>query len=324
MNNQKKYSYKLKGKIVWIPGHNGMVGAAIKRKIEKEDCKILTVNKNKLDLTNQNETWEWIRKHKPNIIFLAAAKVGGISANKESPGDFLYQNLAIQNNVIEGARINNTEKLVFIGSSCIYPKYAKQPINEAELLSGPLEKTNEAYAIAKIAGLKLCLYYRKLFNRDFISVMPTNLYGPRDNYDPDTSHVMGALIKKIIDAKIQNKKEIEIWGTGKPRREFLHVDDLADAVCFLAKNYSESEHINIGHSKDISIIELAQTICDIVDLNCKFKYDKSKPDGTPQKKLNIDKLTKIGWAPKISLKKGISKTIKDYVATRKITINVDS
>ncbi len=308
----EEYSFSLKNKKVWVAGHKGMVGQAILKKLRKEKCNILTVEKKELDLTNQSHTFEWIKFHSPQVIFLAAAKVGGIMANKLDQTDFMYQNLMIQNNVIRSAAENNIEKLIFLGSSCIYPKEATQPIKESELLSKPLEKTNEGYAIAKIAGLKLCSYYYKEHNKDFITVMPTNLYGPNDNYDLTTSHVLAALINKITYAKKHNKESVEIWGTGKPKRDFLHVNDLADAVYFLAKKYSGSEPINVGSSREISIKELAETIAKLVGWNGAFSFNQSMPDGTMLKKLDTTKINNLGWRPKIDIKTGIEKTIKEY------------
>ena len=309
---RKKYKFLLKGKKVWVAGHTGMVGSAILKRLKKENCRILTVEQHKLDLTEQSKTERWIKKNRPQVVFIAAAKVGGILANSNNQADFLYDNLMIQNNIIRLSSVYNVEKLIFLGSSCIYPKISKQPINEKQLMQGPLESTNEGYALAKIAGLKLCSYLNIEKNKDFISLMPTNLYGPGDNYDLKTSHVMAALINKIVSAKTNNEKEIEIWGTGIARREFLHVDDVADAACFLAKNYSSSDPINIGTSKDISIIELAETISQIVGWKGNFKLNKKMPDGMLLKRLDIRKIKKLGWKPKISLEKGLKRTIQDF------------
>ena len=309
---KKKYKFLLKGKKVWVAGHTGMVGSAILKRLKKEKCRILTVDQHKLDLTEQSRTEKWIKKNRPQVVFIAAARVGGILANSNNQADFLYDNLMIQNNIIRFSSVYNVEKLIFLGSSCIYPKISKQPINEKQLMQGPLESTNEGYALAKITGLKLCSYLNIEKNKDFISLMPTNLYGPGDNYDLKTSHVMAALINKIVNAKINNEKEIEIWGTGIARREFLHVEDVADAACFLAKNYSSSEPINIGTSKDISIIELAETISKIVGWKGNFKLNKKMPDGMLLKRLDIRKIKKLGWEPKISLEKGLKRTIQDF------------
>ena len=308
----KGYSFSLNKKKIWVAGHNGMVGSAIVKKLKEKKLNILTVNKNDLDLTNQNQTFNWIKANAPEVIFIAAAKVGGILTNSLNQSEFLYQNLMIQNNIIGSAAENNVQKLVFLGSSCIYPKEAEQPIKEEALLSKPLEKTNEGYAIAKIAGLKLCSYLFKEKNKDFITIMPTNLYGPNDNFDLTTSHVLAALINKIINAKKNNKENVEIWGTGKPKRDFIHVNDLADAVCFLAENYSSSEPINVGSSKEISIKELAEMIAKLVDWNGTFLFNKSMPDGTMLKRLDTTKINALGWSPKIDIITGIKQTIKDY------------
>ena len=311
---KKKYKFSLKNKRVWVAGHTGMVGSAILKRLKRENCYVLTVDQSKLDLTDQNKTRDWIKKNKPEVVFIAAARVGGILANSNNHSDFLYDNLMIQNNVIKLSSENNVKKLIFLGSSCIYPKVSEQPINEKQLMQGPLEETNEGYALAKIAGLKLCSYLNIEKNKDFISLMPTNLYGPGDNYNLQTSHVMGALINKIVYAKINNKNEIEIWGRGIARREFLHVEDVADAACFLAKNYSSSEPINIGTSKDISILELAETISKILKWEGSFKLNKKMPDGMLLKRLDIRKIKKLGWKPKISLEKGLKRTIKEYMS----------
>ncbi len=316
--------YLLKNKKIWVAGHNGMVGKALVKRLKNENCSLLTVDKIKLDLTNQNDTSNWIKTNKPDVIIIAAARVGGIIANVESPADFLYQNLMIQTNIMHSAKNNDLDKLIFLGSSCIYPKHASQPILESELMKGPLEPTNEAYAIAKIAGLKMCEYYRDQYKKNFISVMPTNLYGPNDDFNISTSHVMGALINKIVNAKIQNIQEVEIYGTGKPRREFLHVDDLADAIIYLCKNYSDKNHINIGTSLDISITELAKKIALLVKWDGEFKYNTQKPDGTLLKKLNIDKLNKLGWSAKINLKDGLVDAINYYITSNQLNLQLVS
>ena len=309
----KDYNFCLKKKKIWVAGHNGMVGKAICEKLEDRNLDILTVNKNTLDLTDQKKTFNWIKKNAPQVIFLAAAKVGGIKANSLNQAEFLYQNLMIQNNVIKAAAKLNVEKLIFLGSSCIYPKEADQPIKENSLLCKPLEKTNEGYAIAKIAGLKLCSYLFKEHKKDFITVMPTNLYGPNDNFDLDNSHVLAALINKITYAKKNNKKSVEIWGTGKPKRDFLHVNDLADAVCLVAEKYTSSSPINIGSSKEISIEELARIIAKLLEWDGTFKFNSNMPDGTMLKKLDTTKINNMGWFPKINIKTGIKSTIKEYI-----------
>ena len=309
----KDYKFSLNKKKIWVAGHNGMVGGAILKKLNNRKLNTITVNKNSLDLTNQSKTFNWIKKNSPQVIFLAAAKVGGIMANSLNQYEFLYENLMIQNNIIKAASEYKVEKLIFLGSSCIYPKETEQPIKENSLLCKPLEKTNEGYAIAKIAGLKLCSYMFKEHKKDFITVMPTNLYGPNDNFDLNNSHVLAALINKITHAKKYKKETVEIWGSGKPKRDFLHVNDLADAICFLAENYSSSEPINVGSSKEISIEDLAKIIAKLVGWNGNFIYNKSMPDGTMLKKLDTTKIQKMGWRPLIDIKTGIEDTIKEYV-----------
>ncbi len=306
MTNYDKYSFS--NKKVWIAGHNGMVGRAMQKRLIKENCEILTVNKDKLNLTNQRDTEKWISNIKPDVIIIAAARVGGIKANMLNKYSFLYENLMIQNNIINSARYASLDKLVFLGSSCIYPKNVDQPIKEEFLLSGKLEDTNEGYALAKIVGLKLCQYYNEKYNKDFISIMPSNLYGPFDNFDPESSHVLGSLMRKIYQAKEKNETKIEIWGTGQPRREFLYVDDLADAICYLIKNYNNALPINVGTSKDISIEELVLMISKILDYSVEISHNLTMPDGTMLKRLDTSKITELGWLPKTSLKEGIKKT----------------
>jgi GDP-L-fucose synthase len=294
---------------IYLAGHRGLVGSAILRKLKKEGyTNIITKTHKELDLTNQKETQEFFEKEKPEYVFLAAAKVGGIQANDTYPADFIYINQMIQNNVIKASYDNKVKKLLFLGSSCIYPKMAPQPIKEEYLLTGELEKTNEAYAIAKISGLKMTEFFNKQYRTNYISVMPTNLYGPNDNFDLKTSHVLPALIRKIHEAKENNSEYVEIWGTGKPMREFLHVDDLADAVVYLMNNYSENKPINIGTGKDITIKELAELIKDVVGYKGELKFDTSKPDGTPRKLLDVSRLHDAGWEYKISLREGIENT----------------
>ncbi|MDC3057261.1 GDP-L-fucose synthase [Alphaproteobacteria bacterium] len=304
-------------KKIWVAGHNGMVGSAIVRKLVKEGCNVIKASKKELNLVNQQETNSWIKNKKPEIIILAAAKVGGIKFNMLNKTDFLYENLMIQNNVIFSAAKYDVEKLIFIGSSCIYPKETPQPIEESSLLKGPLEETNEGYALAKITGLKLCKYINEEFNKSFISVMPSNVFGINDNFHPDNSHVLGALLRKIYNAKVIGKKKIEIWGTGKPRREFLYVDDLADAIFFLLKNYNSPLPINVGTSKDISITELALKIAEILDHKIEIHYNTSMPDGTFLKRLDTQKINDLGWYAKTSLGEGIKKTL-DYCLKKKI------
>ena len=282
-----------------------MVGSALVRILQDIDCEILTVSSKKLDLKNSYDVGRWFNENKPDTVFLAAAKVGGIMANKSYPANFLYENLAIQNSVIENSYKHKIKKLMFLGSSCIYPKNAKQPIKESLLLTGELEPTNEAYAIAKIAGMKLCEFYRTQYGVDYISVMPTNLFGPRDNFHPQNSHVVAALISKFYEAVKQNKKEVVLWGTGKPLREFMHVDDLAEGLIFLMENYSEKQHINIGTGKEISIKEFANIIKNISGWKGTIKFDKSYPDGMQRKVMDISKINKLGWYSKITLKDGL-------------------
>lgn len=294
---------------IYLAGHRGLVGSAIHRKLKKEGyTNIITKTHKELDLTNQKETREFFEKEKPEYVFLAAAKVGGIYANDTYPADFIYINQMIQNNVIKASYDNKVKKLLFLGSSCIYPKMSPQPIKEEYLLTGELEKTNEAYAIAKISGLKMTEFFNKQYGTNYISVMPTNLYGPNDNFDLKTSHVLPALIRKIHEAKENNSEYVEIWGTGKPMREFLHVDDLADAVVYLMNNYNENKPINIGTGKDITIKELAELIKDVVGYQGELKFDTSKPDGTPRKLLDVSRLYNAGWKHKISLREGIENT----------------
>ena len=295
--------------LIYVAGHNGLVGSAIVRRLRREGYNNLLLRSSaELDLRRQQEVERFFAEYRPEYVFLAAAKVGGIYANYRQPAEFIYDNLLIQTNVIESAYRYGTKKLLFLGSSCIYPKYAEQPIKEEYLLTGELEPTNEAYAIAKIAGIKMCQAYNRQHGTNFISVMPTNLYGPNDNFDLETAHVLPALIWKFHEAKVNHKKEVVVWGTGEVRREFLHVDDLADAVVFLMKIYDDSEIINIGTGEDISIRDLAMLIKEIVWFEGNIVYDRSKPDGTPRKLLDVSRLTALGWTAKIGLKEGIKKT----------------
>ena len=304
--------FDVHGKRVYVAGHRGMVGSALVRRLAREDCQILTASRSEVDLRNQQAVDRWFDEHRPDVVFLAAARVGGIYANNAQPGDFLYDNLALQTNLIEAARRVQVAKLLFFGSSCIYPRLAPQPMPESCLLTGSLEPTNQWYAIAKIAGLKLCEAYRRQYGCDFISVMPTNLYGPGDNFDPLTSHVLAALIVKIDDAIRCGHDRVVIWGTGTPRREFLHVDDLADAAVFLIKNWSSDEHINIGAGQDLSVAELARTIARIIGFEGNFVFDPSKPDGTPRKLLDVAKLNALGWRYRTDLESGIRQTYDWY------------
>jgi len=304
---------------IYIAGHRGMAGSAIVRKLAEEGYQNLLMRTSaELDLRNQQKTLEFLEKEKPDYVFLAAAKVGGIVANNTYRAEFIYDNICIQNNVIHGAYIAQTKKLLFLGSSCIYPRMAPQPIKEEYLLTGPLEHTNEPYAIAKIAGIKMCDAYRDQYGCNFISVMPTNLYGPNDNYDLKTSHVIAALLRKIHEAKVNNQSSVTLWGTGEPRREFLHVDDLADASVFLMKNYNEQGLMNVGTGKDLTINELAAVIKNVVGYTGKIEHDTSKPDGTPRKLLDVSKLSALGWIAKINLEDGLRKVYKQYVQSASV------
>lgn len=308
--------FPLKGRRVFVAGHRGMVGSALVRRLAQEECELLTVARDTVDLRNQAIVDRWFDEHRPEAVLLAAARVGGIYENNAYPGHFLYDNLAIATNVIEASRRAGVAKLLFLGSSCIYPRLAPQPMPESCLLTGPLEPTNEWYAVAKIAGLKLCQAYRRQYGCDFVSVMPTNLYGPNDNFDPLSSHALAALLAKTDAAVREGRKTVEIWGSGRPRREFLHVDDLADAVVFLIKTWSDEEPVNIGAGSDVTIAELARLIADIVGFNGRFVFDPTKPDGTPRKLLDISKVTELGWRPSIDLETGISQTYDWYRAAR--------
>lgn len=309
-----RIGFDLTGKRVWVAGHNGMVGSAILRRLASENCTVITAGRDDVDLRNQTQVHDWMSEAKPDAVFLAAAKVGGILANDTRPAEFLHDNLAIQTNVIHSAHNFGVQKLLFLGSTCIYPRMAPQPMPEDALLTGPLEPTNEWYAIAKIAGLKLCQAYMRQYGDNFISAMPTNLYGPGDNYSPDGSHVLPAIIRKIHKAKIDNDPAVPIWGTGTPRREFLHVDDLADALVFLMQEYSGEVALNVGVGSDISIKELSKMVADVVGWSGEFEYDTSKPDGTPRKLVDVTRLSALGWTAKTSLKDGLKRTYQDYLA----------
>jgi GDP-L-fucose synthase len=305
--------YSLKGKRVWVAGHQGMVGSALVRRLSQVDCTLLTVSHEELDLTRQAEVETWMASAKPQAVFLAAAKVGGIVANDRWPAQFLYNNLAIAANVIHAAEAVDVEKLLFLGSSCIYPKMAPQPIKESALLTSPLECTNEWYAIAKIAGLKLCQAYRREYACDFIAAMPTNLYGPGDNFDLTTSHVIPAMMRKAHEAKLRGKNQLVIWGTGTPRREFLHVDDAADALVHLMTHYSDESQVNVGSGVELTILDLAKLMADVVGFRGAIVTDLSKPDGAPRKLLDTGLLQSLGWHPKIGLKEGLAGTYAWFV-----------
>lgn len=308
-------TYSLEGKTVWVAGHRGMVGGAIVRRLARENCVVVTADRTTLDLRDQASVRNWVADTRPDAIFLAAARVGGILANANYPADFLYDNLMIETNIIEAAFRTGVEKLLFLGSSCIYPKFARQPIVEAALLTGALEATNEWYAIAKIAGIKLAQAYRRQHGCDFISAMPTNLYGPGDNFDLTSSHVMPALIRKAHEAKLAGASELVIWGTGKPRREFLHVDDCADACVHLMKTYSDDTHVNVGSGDDLTILDLAKLVCETVGFDGTVVRDLGKPDGTPRKLMSTEKLQGLGWAPSIPLRHGLADTYAWFLAS---------
>jgi len=300
---------------IFVAGHRGMVGSAVMRRLQADGFKNLLIrDRSELDLMDESAVAKFFLKEKPTIVICAAAKVGGIQANNDYPVQFLLDNLRIQNNVIRSAYDSEVRKLLFLGSSCIYPKLAPQPIPETALLSGPLEPTNEAYAIAKIAGIKLCQAYCREYGANFISAMPTNLYGPNDNFDLETSHVLAALIRKAHEARIRNDQRLIVWGTGKPRREFLHVDDLASACLLLLEKYDSPDIVNVGYGEDISIRELAELICEVLGFDGELAWDSSKPDGTPRKLLDLSKLRALGWKPAISLRDGIARTYQWFRA----------
>jgi GDP-L-fucose synthase len=308
--------YDLRDKRVWVAGDRGMVGSAIVRRLKREGCELLTAPRRELELRDQSAVRDWIGKVKPDCIFLAAAKVGGILANDNYPAEFLYDNLMIEANVVHSACEARVGKLLLLGSSCIYPKFAPQPIMEDALLTGALEPTNEWYAIAKIAGIKLCQAYRRQYGCDFVSAMPTNLYGPGDNFDLETSHVIPALIRKAHEAKVKNERSMTIWGSGTPRREFLHVDDCADALVFLMKSYSAGEHINVGSGEDLTIEELAHGVMRAVGFEGTLTKDTTKPDGTPRKLMDAGKLRELGWSPSIGLGEGLLATYTWFLENR--------
>jgi GDP-L-fucose synthase len=306
--------FELKGKTVFVAGHGGMVGAALVRRLAREDVELLTAGRRELDLRDQAAVFAWFADKRPQAVFLAAAKVGGIVANNTLRGEFLYDNLIIAANVIHAAHVNGTEKLMFLGSSCIYPKLAPQPLREDSMLTGPLEPTNEPYAIAKIAGIKMVEAYRSQFGSDFINVMPTNLYGRGDNYHPEYSHVVAALIRRFHEAKLSGASNVVVWGTGTPRREFLYVDDFADACIHLMKIYSSDELVNIGTGEDITIAEFARVVAATVGYAGEISFDTSRPDGTPRKLLDVGRLAGLGWRARTPLDEGIKLAYQAYLA----------
>jgi GDP-L-fucose synthase len=310
--------FELAGQRVFVAGHRGMVGAAIVRRLAQEKCEILTVDRSQIDLTRQAETERWLIAAKPDAVFLAAGKVGGIHANNTYPADFIADNLQIATNVIRGAFLAKVKKLLFLGSSCIYPKLAPQPMTEDLLLTGPLEPTNQWYAVAKIAGIKLVEAYRRQHGADFVSVMPTNVYGPGDNYHPEGSHVVAALIRRFHEAKLARAPKVVVWGTGQPRREFLAADDLADACVFVMKHYSADDFVNVGVGVDITIADFARLIAEIVGYEGELAFDTSRPDGTPQKLLDVSKLAAMGWRARTPLRQGLKAAYADFLAGAKI------
>jgi GDP-L-fucose synthase len=306
-------SYTLRSKRVWVAGHRGLVGGALVRRLQGEGCEILTAPRDKVDLRAPDQVERWMAEARPQAVFVAAARVGGIYANDTRPAEFLYDNLIIQANVVEASRRLNVEKLMILGSSCIYPRLAPQPIPEDALLTGPLEPTNQWYAVAKIAGIKLAQAYRRQYGCDFISVMPTNLYGPGDNFDQTQSHVVPALMVKAHEAKRHHAPTLDIWGTGRAQREFLHVDDAADGMVFLMQTYSAEPHVNLGTGVEVSIADLAELICQITDFHGQLRFDPSKPDGAPRKVLDVSRINQLGWRARVPLRQGLEETYRWYV-----------
>src|SRR5437868_3984554 len=312
-----KTPFELKGKTVFVAGHRGMVGSALLRRLASEDIKPVTVGRGEVDLRDQAAVNKWFAERRPQVVFLAAAKVGGIVANNTLRGEFIYDNLVIATNIIHAAHVHRAEKLMFLGSSCIYPKLAAQPLREDSMLTGPLEPTNEPYAIAKIAGIKMVEAYRSQYGCDFINVMPTNLYGPGDNYHPEYSHVTPALIRRIHEAKVSGASEVVVWGTGTPRREFLYVDDMADACVHLMKTYSDSELVNIGIGEDVTIADFARLVATVTGYRGEISFDPSRPDGTPRKLLDVSRLAKLGWRARTSLEDGLRLAYQAYLTETK-------
>ena len=306
-------TYELKGRRVWVAGHNGMVGSSLVRRLATTGAEVLTVDRTELDLRQQNDVHRWIAAHRPDAVMVAAATVGGIEANRTRPAEFLYDNLLIAANVIHAAAETDVSKLLFLGSSCLYPRATEQPIQETTLLTGPLEPTNEWYAVAKIAGVKLCQAYRRQHGKDFIAVVPTNLYGPGDNFDAAAGHVIPALIRKMHEAKKSSTSPVEIWGTGRPEREFLYVDDAADALVFLMERYSEEDILNVAGGETVTIAELARLVAEVVGYQGGFQFDTSKPDGMPRKALDATRLQDTGWRPRTSLQDGLARTFSWFL-----------
>ena len=311
--------FNLTGRRIYVAGHRGMVGSAIVRRLAVCDCDLITAGREQADLERQDETERFLTATKPDVVVVAAAKVGGIHANNTYPAEFIANNLAIALNTIQGSYKAGVKKLLFLGSSCVYPKLARQPIGEGELLTGPLEPTNEWYAVAKIAGIKLCQAFRRQYGADFISLMPTNLYGPGDNYHPDDSHVLPALIRRVHEAKREGAPTVTVWGTGSPRREFLFVDDLADACVFVLEHYSGESHLNVGSDEEVTIADAAKLIAELIDYKGKFSFDTSRPDGTPRKLLDSSKLIEMGWRARTSLREGLKLTYSDFIAQREFS-----
>jgi GDP-L-fucose synthase len=311
--------FDLTGKRIYVAGHRGMVGSAIVRRLVACDCDVITAGREETDLERQDQTERFLNATKPDVVVVAAAKVGGIHANNTYPAEFIANNLAITLNTIHGSYKAGVKKLLFLGSSCVYPKFARQPIGEEELLTGSLEPTNEWYAVAKIAGIKLCQAFRRQYGADFISLMPTNLYGPGDSYHPDHSHVLPALIRRVHEAKREGAPTVTVWGTGSPRREFLFVDDLADACVFVLEHYSGESHLNVGSDEEVTIADAAKLIAEVIDYRGKFAFDTSRPDGTPRKLLDSSKLIEMGWRARTSLREGLKLTYSDFIARRELS-----